>query len=422
MNSVIKYSVPLLAVNTQEDDALTSAAPLRRIPSSLTEKSVDRSKAADISVIIVNHEVAALLLDAVDSVLRQRFTGTDGGDGCLEILVADNASSPEDLACLDRLPSSVIQIRNRQNLGFAQANNLAIQQARGRYLCFLNPDVLLFEGALSWMLGHLYRDHGVGAVGPRTWADPDRRFLLPPGDQPTLGAILKALMAVALPAIGVTVSAAWHRRAFTILQETGPVNVGMLPGACIVTPRAVIDRVGGFDPGYFLYYEDTDWCRRVRRAGYVLHYLPDAEIMHYHHQSAKAAAAEAQAHARASQLRFAGVHYGAAGERLCRLAQALAARGAATAGPRTFADVIDLGRLTAPPELCVGGQPPTGGGLAFQLGYNRLLVPSATAFVPEGRLRLPKAMWERMSPGRYFARAVEPATLRERAVWTWERA
>lgn len=56
------------------------------------------------------------------------------------------------------------------------------------------------------------------------------------------------------------------------------------------------------------------------------------------------------------------------------------------------------------------------GGPAFQLGYNRLLVLSTVTFVPEGRLRLPKAMWERMPPGRYVARAVEPATLRVYAV------
>lgn len=375
----------------------------------------------DLSVIVVNHNVAVLACDAVASLRRQRFPADDGREGRFEILIVDNASSPTDLAALDELPSSVRQIRNRENLGFGAAMNLGASRAQGRYLCFLNPDVLLFEGALSRMLSHFRLDPGVGAVGPRIWADPDRGFLLPPADPPTLSAILNGLMAVALPALGMTLSAAWHRRAFTILQATEPMRVEALSGACIVVPRAVIDRVGGFDPGYFLYYEDADWCRRVRQKGYALHYLPDAEIVHYHNQSAKAVATEAQDHARRSQLRFVRAHYGAAGERLCRLAQVLAARAAESAGRRERVGVTDLGRLTAPPELCVGGEAPLDG-LAVQLGYNRLLVPSAVAFVPEGRLRLPKAMWERMQPGRYFARAVEPTALRVYAQWTWERA
>lgn len=375
--------------------------------------------AIDLSVILVNYNVAPSLLQAVASLQRQSCAGGDGRARRLEVLVVDNASAPEDRACLDELPPSVVRVLSPRNLGFGAAINLGVSRARGRDLCFLNPDALLLEGAMGRMLRHLDRNPGVGAVGPRTWADPDRRFLLPPGDPPTLGAILKGLMAVAIPALGVTMSAAWHRRAFTILRGTGPMQVEALSGACIVTPRAVIDRVGGFDPGYFLYYEDSDWCRRVRRAGYALHYLPEAEIVHYHNQSAKTAAAAAQAHAVRSQRRFARVHYGAAGERLCRLARALAARGAAAADRRGDAGVTDLGRLTAPPELCVGGVPP--GGLAFQLGYGRFLVPSAVAFVSEDRLRLPKAMWERMQQGRYFARAVEPATLRVHASWTWER-
>ena len=157
---------------------------------------MSEAAAVDLSVIIVNYNVALLVLKAVASLEGQRFAGQSGGDGRLEILVIDNASSADDLACLEQLPSSVVLVRNDRNVGFAAANNQGIQHAAGRFLCLLNPDTRVLDGALDALLQHLYRHPEVGAVGPRFWADDERTILLPPGDPPTLSFLLSGLVGV----------------------------------------------------------------------------------------------------------------------------------------------------------------------------------------------------------------------------------
>lgn len=84
----------------------------------------------------------------------------------------------------------------------------------------------------------------------------------------------------------------------------------MLCGACIVTSREVLNELGGFDAGYFLYYEDADWSRRAMRAGLCLLYVPQAEVIHYYNRSPRS---DAQRSACASEARFYAKHYGRGG-------------------------------------------------------------------------------------------------------------
>lgn len=377
-----------------------------------------RGEAIEISVIIVNYQVATMVLEATASVARQRFAGRDGGDGRLEILVVDNASSPADLARLDRLHPSVVQIRNSHNLGFAQANNQAIRQAKGRYLCFLNPDTLMLDGALDAMLQYCDCHPGTGAVGPRTWADRGRTLLLPPGDPPTLAFLLGQMVAPLLPIGGGSPSRRWHSRTLTVWRSHLPVEVPMLSGGCLVTPKAVIDQVGGFDPGYFLYYEDTDWCRRVRQAGYRLVYVPDAEIVHYFNQSAQRNPREALGHALRSQARFVEVHYGLLGRWLYSALRAMRERLDRRRTPSVPAGILDLGSLCSPPGWRLPEISPPGERL-IEIGFNPSFVPSAAAFVQGAEHRLSSEVWERLQPGRYYARLLDPERVSPLMVWSW---
>jgi GT2 family glycosyltransferase len=377
---------------------------------------------ADLSVIIVNYNVAPLVLQAVASLQRQKFAGRDGNEGHLEILVVDNASSPEDVARLHALPPQVLVVRNERNVGFAVANNQGIARASGRHLCFLNPDTKVLDGALDALLHHLYRHPDVGAVGPRIWADDDRVILLPPADPPTLSFILSGLVGGAVPSLARRHGLAWYRYATGFWRSRMPLSVTMLSGACIVTPRAVVDRVGGFDPRYFLYYEDADWCRRVRGRGLQLIHLPDAEIVHYYNQSAKPDPYGAGGHALRSRAHFVQVHYGRLGTLLYTVAQCLNSRRAGSGGGGVESrHVIDLGRLDAPPRFrAVDDAAPRE--LLVQISYSRLFVPSAAAFVRQAEFQLPPAVWERMQPGRYHTRMIDPETLSSIAFWSWEKA
>ena len=375
----------------------------------------------DLSVIIVNYNAASFVLGAVASLQRQKFAAQDGREGILDILVIDNASSAEDVARLDGLPSGITLVRNERNVGFAVANNQGIARASGRYLCFLNPDTKVLDGALDALLQHLYRHPDVGAVGPRIWADDDRAILLPPADPPTLAFILSSLVGGVIPSLATRCGLAWYRYATGFWRGRAPLSVTMLSGACIVTPRAVVDRVGGFDPRYFLYYEDADWCRRVRGLGLQLAHLPDAEIVHYYNQSAKPDPRGAWGHAFRSREHFVRIHYGRLGTLLYKTAQWLSARQTGSEeGSSESYHVIDLGRPDAPPRFrAVDDAAPRE--LLVQISYGRLFVPSAAAFVRQAAFQLPAAVWERMQPGRYYTRMIDPETLRVVALWSWEK-
>lgn len=371
----------------------------------------------DLSVIIVNYNVSGLVLEAVASLQAQKFTTPEGDAGRLEILVIDNASSPADTACLERLPSDVVLVRSDVNVGFAGANNQGIARASGRYLCFLNPDTKVLDGALDALLHYLYSHPEAGAVGPRIWADQDRTLLLPPGDPPTLAFLMGRLVADLLPAWGRSLDSRWHHDAIAVWRSREPTDLPMLSGACILTRRSVIDQVGGFDPGYFLYYEDTDWCRRVRLAGYRLVHVPDAEIVHYFNQSAKQDVRQAQGHAGRSQARFVEIHYGLPGRLLYTALRALQTRPAR----RTSCmppGVIDLGVLADPPTWRLP-EPMSERERVIEIGFDLHLIPSAAAFAHGATYRLSSEVWERLQPGRYFARLVNADTVSALGVWSW---
>lgn len=359
-------------------------------------------------------------MKAVASLQRQKFATPNGDAGQLEILVIDNASSPGDVACLEDLPTEVILVKNEHNVGFASANNQGIERASGRYLCFLNPDTRVLDGALDTLLQYLYTHPGVGAVGPRFWIDDERTLLLPPGDPPTLAFLLGQAVGGAFPTWGGWHARKWHRSALMLWRSRTPVAVPMLPGACIVTPRGVVDRTGGFDPRYFLYYEDADWCRRVRGVGYQLTVIPDAEVVHYYNQSAQLDPSRTQGHALLSQARFVRSHYGWLGLCLYRVARAIGRRVARRRRPISARQVIDLGHLTTPPRLSVTGDVLPRERM-IEIGYDYRGVPSAAAFVHDATLQFPDSVWEQMQSGRYYARMVDPETLRLVAVWSWEK-
>ncbi|CBE67347.1 putative Glycosyl transferase family 2 [Candidatus Methylomirabilis oxygeniifera] len=373
----------------------------------------------DLSVLIVNYNVGRFVLDAIGSVAAQRFVGPEGRPGRLEMLVIDNASHPADAAILDRLPASVTVIKNSTNLGFAAANNQGIVRAQGRYLCFLNPDTRLREGSLQAMLQYLYEHPGVGMVGPMIWADDEGVLRLPPGDPPSLLFLLSRAMGGVSPRFSLWRQRRWLRSAVRFWRAEAPMDTTMLSGACLMASRHVIEHVGRFDSGFFLYYEDSDLCRRIRGQGYRLVVVPAAQVVHYYNQSAKTDPAGAWCHAMASELRFVRIHYGRTGALIYRIAQDIGRRSGRGRQPVNRPDVIDLGALERPPRLSVPGAVVPERELLWQVGPDSGFAPSAGALRVGNGFDFNRIVWERLMPGRYFARAVDPKTLRPMAYWSW---
>ena len=228
------------------------------------------STAPDVSVLVVNWNAGQLLADCVDSVAA----GLEGLRG--EIVVVDNDSTDDSLARLQPRPDLRV-VRRGDNAGFAAGTNQAAALASGRYLLLLNPDAACMPGAIRRLVAFLEEHPEAGAVGPRllnTDGSPQRSCWF---GYPDLGsALVDALYLWKLPRLPLARESEPDPQA-----RLRTLAVDHLLGACILTPRAVWDRVGALDEGYFLFLEETDWCRRVRGSGLKVYYEPSATVVHH---------------------------------------------------------------------------------------------------------------------------------------------
>ncbi|MDE2482982.1 MAG: glycosyltransferase family 2 protein [bacterium] len=194
----------------------------------------------------------------------------DAGDG--EVIVVDNASSDRTPQLLAQYPWIRV-IRNEQNLGFAGANNQAARIARGRFLVLLNNDTEAWPGWLASMLRYA-EDPTVGAVGARLlYADKSCQH----GGVVVLG-----------NGFGRQSILPFHHNYLVPFGDPDVVRVQdlqIVTGACLVTPRALYERLGGLDERYWNGFEDVDYCLKVKREGLRVVYDADAVLYHYESQS-----------------------------------------------------------------------------------------------------------------------------------------
>lgn len=200
------------------------------------------------------------------------------------------------------------------------------------------------------------------------------------------------------------------------------MNIDMLCGACLVIRRAVLDRVGGFDPSYMLYYEDADWCRRVRRHGYRLAFVPAAEIVHYYNQSAQAVAEQSSEWMIRSRNYYLEKQFGRWPAALCRRVRAGIGRLAERWDPAPPAHLyLDLGPQEEPPRFG-DREADVQREVLFEVSHHWSFAFKVAAFRPTPELRFPLSVWKRLQPGRYYTRLTDLATSRQVRIWSWQKA
>jgi GT2 family glycosyltransferase len=210
----------------------------------------------DLSVILVNYNAAGFLGGCLESVFAQ------GGVG-FEVFVVDNASTDHSRQLIkDRFPE-VRLIANATNAGFARANNQALERAEGEGVFFLNPDTQVRPGVFLKIARYLSRHPRVGIAGTR---------IVNPDDSPQ--------SSVEMRYPGGRHGEKEIRRRYAI-PEPDPGGIAWVLGASMAGRRDVLKRIGGFDDRFFLYGEDADICLRIRKAGYVVGFIPDAEVVHW---------------------------------------------------------------------------------------------------------------------------------------------
>jgi GT2 family glycosyltransferase len=369
-----------------------------------------------LSALIVNYNTAGLTRDCVASLRAQQLSHIDGTPAELEIIVVDNASRPEDRAQLHDLDATVLSCDD--NRGYGAALNLASGHARGEFLLFSNADTWYFPNALQTLIATWVSFPHCGAMGPRLWWDRAREFLLPPSDPVTLMTHLRATMAQGWSWWGKQWQARWLRDAVRYWHSREPLEQAMLSGACILTHRDVLAKCGGFDERFVLYYEDTDWCRRVRQHGYTLHYVPMAEVAHLYNQSARQERMTAQRKFAESAVRYFRKHYGLWRWQLISTLES--AMGACFVAPSPLSEYQHLGSLTELPSFSL--ETMETGEYLFLVSPVSSCTPAVAHFVSHPQMSLSSVVWRQLGDGEFFARLVSLPDLRVLRQWRWERS
>jgi GT2 family glycosyltransferase len=226
----------------------------------------------DLSVIVVNWNTKALLLQCLESV----FERTKEIER--EVLVVDNGSSDgSGPAARERFPQIKL-IENEENVGFAKANNQAILRSKGDYLLLLNPDTRINEGAIERLLFFMKAHPDAGLAGAQL-LNPDGTKQNSIANFPSLAtellnkSLLRRLFPEKFPG---------KERAYA-----EPIEVDSVIGACMMVRKEAVEAVGSLDEGYFLFLEETDWCYRLKKAGWKIYHVPQAEIYHFQGKSAE---------------------------------------------------------------------------------------------------------------------------------------
>ena len=335
-----------------------------------------------ISLLLINYRSAGLALEAIRSA---RAASKEP----LQIVVVDNSVDPREAEPLR--PHADELVVSSKNLGYAGGINAGRARCRGDILIVTNPDVVFAPGSIDRLAAALH-DPNAAVAGPALFWDAGHQWMLPPADEQSLSQRLDDAIA--------TRSQSWFRwrdrrrfRArlrFWSLRATTEVRA--ISGAVMAIRAADFDAVGGFDERFALYFEETDFLRRLRARGRRILYAPDASCQHVYNQSAASESETAARRYDESQRRFLAKWFGS------RVASILLRLERPAPAPRL--PLLDAPLLVEPSRVVVEASP----------------LPSfvtAAGHFPRGQeVALPPAVWEAYRGSVLYLRVVERDTAR----------
>ncbi len=214
-----------------------------------------------VSVVLVTYNSQRTIERSLESLRRAHDRGI------ARTIVVDNVSSDDTIAILDRNQSWATIVKSEDNLGFGRGCNLGARQAESPFLLFLNPDAVMEPDAIAALAGFLDSHERVGVVGPAI-READGA-LQHAGGIPSPGRIVRG-------ALGMRVAAGVRE----ITPGAEPFQTSWVCGAALMVRRDLFDRLDGFDPRFFLYFEETDLCRRSVQAGSEIWAVGEAVAHH----------------------------------------------------------------------------------------------------------------------------------------------
>jgi GT2 family glycosyltransferase len=233
--------------------------------------------------ILVNYKGAEDTAQAARSVLA------DEPD--VELIVIDNSVDEQEFARLAQLlPSKARLIPAAQNLGFGRACNLAFNETAADFIFLVNPDVRVLPGCIAALASAMRDDNLIGAVAPRQYLDDSCKWLLPPSWFPTPLRAWATEMAMRNSLMALRVCRAQRAEALRYWTASHGVTQRALSGGALMVRRSVVSPTEPlFDPRFFMYFEDSDLCLRLKQKGFRLAMVPQARAVHrWRNQSHKA--------------------------------------------------------------------------------------------------------------------------------------
>lgn len=201
----------------------------------------------DISIIVVTYNSANHIKGCLQSVMEQSGVA-------FEVIVVDNASADNTLKELEGF--NIHRIANRENVGFGRGNNVGFAASRGRYIYLLNPDAcLIARDALAQLCRKMDANPRWGMAGTTMVSEEDQIESPPAADYPGDRHV---------------------QRDFSKL----PGTIAWIIGASMIIRRELYERLNGFDPEFFLYSEETDFCLRMREIGFEIGHIPEVTVKH----------------------------------------------------------------------------------------------------------------------------------------------
>lgn len=230
-------------------------------------KKVDTPR---LTIIIVTWNTANITLKCVQTI-KKYLSGFK-----YEIIIADNGSTDDTVKVLKKEGGSNI-IENKANLGFGRGNNIAAAAANGEYLLFLNSDMELIDKKLIDMFDYINQHPEIGLIGPKflNIDQTDQGSVFP--DQSLINAFKEFWLGQ--PTYSKYVP-----------KDKEPLEVWSVSGGAVMVRRELFEKVGAWDKRYFMFYEDLELCRQVKKLGYKIYYYPQCRLIHRHGASGKSLA------------------------------------------------------------------------------------------------------------------------------------
>lgn len=229
----------------------------------------------DVSVCLVtwNNEIA--IQNCLDSLLKYTI------DVTYEVILVDNNSSDRTVEIVSKKYPFVRMYPQNRNLGFASANNIALRYASGRYVLFLNPDTELHSDVLAYFMDIMDNNPTIGIIGCRLVSKDGSIQLTCASAFPTAWNTLCEGLFLHRIARRLTWLSFFSSRSLDHWDHLTLREVETISGAFMFCRKSLLDKVGGFDSGYFMYGDDLDLCARIRAAGFKVLYDPAHIVTHY---------------------------------------------------------------------------------------------------------------------------------------------